>query len=62
MQCHMSTSAVDTWRAVKIWTENLTEVLNRFLPLTQVPLIIQMKTHVLNLKTLKTQVPIKYLI
>jgi hypothetical protein len=57
----MSTLAVDTWRAVKIWTKNLTEVQNRFLPLTQVPHMIQKKTHVLNLKTLKTQVPMRYL-
>jgi hypothetical protein len=49
----MSTSSVNTWRAVKIWTESLTEVPNEFLPLIQVPPIIQNKTEVLNLKTLK---------
>jgi hypothetical protein len=47
----MSTSAVDTWRVVKIWTENLTEVPNGFLLLIQVSLMIQNKTEVLNLKT-----------
>jgi len=49
------------WGAIKIWTENLTEIPNGFLSLTQVPPMIQMKTQVLNLKTLKTQVPMKYL-
>jgi len=57
----VSTSAVDTWRAVKIRTENLTEVPNGFLPLIQVPPMIQNKTEVLNLKTRKTQVPMGYL-
>jgi hypothetical protein len=57
----VSTSAVDTWRAVKIRTENLTEVPNGFLPLIQVPPMIQNKTEVLNLKSRKTQVPIGYL-
>jgi hypothetical protein len=61
MLCHVSTSAVDTWRAVKIRTENLTEVPNGFLPLIQVPPMIQNKTEVLNLKSRKTQVPIGYL-
>jgi hypothetical protein len=56
----MSTSAVDTWRTVKIYTENLIEVSNGFYP-TQVPPMIQMKVQVLNLKTLKTQVQIEYL-
>jgi len=32
----VSTSAVDTWKAIKIWTENLTKVSNEFLLLTQV--------------------------
>jgi hypothetical protein len=41
--------------------KNLPEVPNEFLPLTQVSLIIQMKTQVLNLKTLKTQVQMRYL-
>jgi hypothetical protein len=57
----VSTSAVDTWRAVKIRTENLTEVPNEFLPLIQVPPMIQNKIEVLNLKSRKTQVPIGYL-
>jgi hypothetical protein len=57
----VSTSAVDTWRDVKIQTENLTEVPNRFLLLIQVPPMIQNKTEVLNLKSRKTQVPIGYL-
>jgi hypothetical protein len=57
----MSTSTVDTWRAIKIWTKNLTEVPNEFLPLIQVPPMIQNKTEVLNLKTRKTQVPTWYL-
>jgi hypothetical protein len=57
----VSTSAVDTWRAVKIRTENLTEVPNEFLPLIQVPPMIPKKTEVLNLKTRKTQVPMWYL-
>jgi hypothetical protein len=39
----MSTSVVDTWRAVKISTENLTEVSYEFLLLTQVSPMIQMK-------------------
>jgi hypothetical protein len=50
-----------TWPGINFRTENLTEVLNGFLPLTQVPLMIQIKTQVLNLKTLKTQVPMGYL-
>jgi hypothetical protein len=49
-------------QTVKIWTKNLIDVSNRFLPLIQVPPVIQNKIEVLNLKTLKTQVPIKYLI
>jgi hypothetical protein len=57
----VSTSAVDTWRAFKIRTENLTEVPNGFLPLIQVPPMIPNKTEVLNLKTRKTQVPMGYL-
>jgi hypothetical protein len=57
----VSTSAVDTWRDVKIRRENLTEVPNGFLPLIQVPFMIQNKTEVLNLKSRKTQVPIGYL-
>jgi hypothetical protein len=57
----MSTSTVDTWRAVNIWTKNVREVPNEFLPLTQVSLMKQMKTQVLNLKKPKTQVPIGYL-
>jgi len=55
------TSAVETWRAVKIWKENLIEVPNGFLPLTYVPPMIQMKTQILNLKMLKTQIPMRYL-
>jgi hypothetical protein len=57
----VSTSAVDTWRDVKIRTKNLTEVPNGFLPLIQVPPMIQNKTEVLNLKSRKTQVLIGYL-
>jgi hypothetical protein len=57
----VSTSAVDTWRYVKIRTENLTEVPNEFLPLIQVLPMIQNKTEVLNLKSRKIQVPIEYL-
>jgi len=57
----VSTSAVDTWRTVKIRTKNLTEVPNGFLPLIQVPPMIPNKTEVLNLKTRKTQVPMGYL-
>jgi hypothetical protein len=57
----VSTSAVDTWREVKIRTKNLTEVPNGFLPLIQVSPMIQNKTEVLNLKLRKTQVPIRYL-
>jgi hypothetical protein len=47
--------------AINIWTENVIEVPNEFLPLTQVPLMKQMKIHVLNLKKPKTQVLIGYL-
>jgi hypothetical protein len=57
----MSTSAVDMWQTVKIWTKNVIEVLNRFLPLTKASPMKQMKTQVLNLKRLKTQVSIGYL-
>jgi len=39
--------------------ENLIEVPNEFLLLIQVQLMIQNKTGILNLKTLKTQVPKK---
>jgi len=49
------------WQTVNFRMENLIEVPNRFLPLTLVPLMIQMKTQALNLKTLKTQVPMRYL-
>jgi hypothetical protein len=61
--CHMSTSAVDTWRAVNNWTENVIEVPNEFLLLTgvRVPPMKQIKTQILNLKKSKTQVPIGYL-
>jgi hypothetical protein len=41
--------------------ENLTGVSDGYLPLTQVPPIIQIKIQVLNLKTLKTQILIEYL-
>jgi hypothetical protein len=41
--------------------ENVTEVPNGFLPLTQVSPMKQMKTQVLNLKKPKTQVLIEYL-
>jgi hypothetical protein len=54
-------TTVDTWRAIKIWTKNLTGILNGFLPLTQIPFMIKMKTRILNLKTLKTQVLMRYL-
>jgi len=57
----MSTSAVDMWRDIKIWTKNLTEVPNGFLPLIQILPMIQNKIEVLNLKTRKTQVLIGYL-
>jgi hypothetical protein len=57
----MSTLTIDTWRDVKIWKENFTEVPNVFLPLIQVPSMIQNKTEVLNLKTRITQVPMEYL-
>jgi hypothetical protein len=57
----MSTSAVDRWRSVKIWTKNLTKVSNGLLPLIQVPPMIQNKTEILNLKTRKTQIPIRHL-
>jgi len=58
----VSTSTVDTWQAVNIWTENITEVLNGFLPVTQVTHMKQMKIQVLNLKKSKTQIPIRHLI
>jgi hypothetical protein len=54
----VSTLTVDTWQTINFRTENLTEVLNEFLLLTQLPPMIQIKTQVLNLKMLKTQVPI----
>jgi hypothetical protein len=57
----VSASVVDTWQIVKIWTENVTKIPNRFLPLIHVPLMKQMKTQVLNLKRHKTQVLIGYL-
>jgi hypothetical protein len=57
----MSTSAVDMWQAIKIWTESLIEVPNEFLFLIQVPPMIQNKIEVLNLKMLKTQVSKGYL-
>jgi hypothetical protein len=59
---HVSTSTVDMWRAINIWTENVTEVPNGFLLLTQVPPMKQMKTQILNLKKLKTHIAIEYLI
>jgi hypothetical protein len=49
------------WQDVKIRTKNLTEVPNEFLLLIQVPPMIQNKTEILNLKSRKTQVPIRYL-
>lgn len=57
----MSTSAVNMWWTVNIWTKNITNVLNRFLSLTQIPPMKQIKTKMLNLKKHKTQVPIEYL-
>jgi len=54
----VSTSAVNMWHALNIWTENVTEVSNEFLPLTQVPPMKQMKIYVLNLKNHKSHVPI----
>jgi hypothetical protein len=51
----MSTLAVDTWRVIKIWMKNLTEIPNEILSLTQISPIIQNKIEILNLKTLKTQ-------
>jgi hypothetical protein len=50
----VSTSAVDTWWAVNIWTENVTDVPNEFLLIIQVPPMEQMKTQILNLKKSKT--------
>jgi hypothetical protein len=41
-------------RTVKIWTENLTKIPTKFLPLTQVLPMIQNKIQLLNLKWLKT--------
>jgi hypothetical protein len=41
-------------RAVNIWTENVTEVPNEFLPLTQISHMKQMQTQVRNLKKPKT--------
>jgi hypothetical protein len=40
----VSTLAIDTWRAVNIWTKNIIEVPNEFLPLTLVLPIKQTKT------------------
>jgi hypothetical protein len=54
------TSTIDTWQIVNFRTKNITEVPNELLPLTHVPLMIQMKTQVLNLKTFKTQVPMGF--
>jgi hypothetical protein len=51
------TSVVDMWWAVKIWTENITEVPNGFLSLIQVLPMKQIKTQVINLKKHKTHVP-----
>jgi hypothetical protein len=42
--CQLLTSAVDTWQIVNIWTKNVTEVPNGLLPVTQIPLMKQMKT------------------
>jgi hypothetical protein len=50
----MSTLTIDTWRAVNVWTENIIEVPNEFLPLTLILPMKQMKTQVLNLKKPKT--------
>jgi hypothetical protein len=55
------TSAIDTWQTVNFRMENLIGVPNEFLLLTQVPPMIQIKTQVLNLKTFKTLVPMRYL-
>jgi hypothetical protein len=48
-------------QTVNIWTENITEVSKWFLLLNSGPHMKQMKIQVLNLKKLKTQIPIKYL-
>jgi len=56
----VSTSAVDTWWAVNIWTENVTDVPNEFLLIIQVPPMEQMKTQILNLKKSKTLFFFKY--
>jgi hypothetical protein len=39
IQCHVSTLVVYMRQTLNIWTKNVTEVPNRFLPLTQVPLM-----------------------
>jgi hypothetical protein len=49
------------WRVVNIWSKNVTEIPNGFLPPTQVPPMKQIKTRILNLKKPKIQVPIGYL-
>jgi hypothetical protein len=51
---------VDTWQTVNIWTENVIEVSNEFLPLIQIPLIKQIKQIKIQVLNLKKSLKLKY--
>lgn len=51
---------VNRWQIINIWTENVIEV-PKCMTLNSGPPIKQMKVQILNLKKLKTQIPIGYL-
>jgi hypothetical protein len=53
----MSTSEVDTWRAVSFWTVNLIDVLIWSFPKIEVPSVMQIETQELKNKVVKTQGP-----
>jgi hypothetical protein len=50
-------SRVDRWRTVNFFTENLTEVLIRSFPKTEVSSVIRIETQGLKNKVSKTQGP-----
>jgi hypothetical protein len=57
----MSTSEVDTWRAVSFWTEKLTEVLIWLFSKTDVSSVMRIKTQGLKNKVAKIQGLKRYL-
>jgi hypothetical protein len=50
-------SEVDTWQVVSFWTENLTEISIQYFLKIEVPSVMQIETHGLKNKVVKTQRP-----